>query len=419
MFDYDIILHVQRYFYSITGTDDMNINDKLWKEFLPEFWFSVGLLQMPCFSLTATGFYMAIKQFGFTKKGFIQCLCVLPVILLPYPLFRILEFVVAEFFTVTLLDLIIAYALPGFWGNRDDDFRYLVLNVNKIYFDCVPQLIFQSIIIIQKTYDDIQTLQILSILANFCFISFTVTNMYNYIPFDFSGVESQDTDNQVEHSKGVNLTTRLKKLLLWLTTLFIDFIKLKVFQLCQYFIYLPLIGSNIIFNIGTMILSLMMYRYCGIIYIFFLIALTFTLCRIAPLVNVKNMYSIISCLFCNAKLSISDSNAQNRNWETELNDIKDENGKLRLFLTSFIAPILLFRPLEKPNYANMLYMIMTQIVPLSVNFCSLIIICIMYSLNSRDDFPEHALYIAITLYFFGFFFAISLIMYTRAKMQIK
>ena len=147
----------------------------------------------------------------------------------------------AEFFTVTLLDFIIAYALPGFWGNRDDDFRYLVLNVNKIYFDCIPQLIFQSMIIIQKTYDDIQPTQILSVLANFCFISFTVTNIYNYIPFDFSAVESQDTDNQAQHSESLNLSTKLKTLLLWLTKLFIDFIKLKVFQLKRYLIYLPLI----------------------------------------------------------------------------------------------------------------------------------------------------------------------------------
>ena len=159
-------------FYSnlITGTDDKKVNDKWWKEISPETWFAIGLLQMPCFSLMVCGFYMAIKELGLTKKGFIQCLRVLPVILTPYPLFRILEYVVAQFFTVTLLDLIIAYAVPGFWGNRDDEFRNLVLNVNKIYFDCVPQLIFQSIIIIKTCHDNI-TLpsQILSVLANFFF----------------------------------------------------------------------------------------------------------------------------------------------------------------------------------------------------------------------------------------------------------
>ena len=63
----------------------MNINDKWWievLEVLPEVWFSIVLLQAPCFSLVACGFYMAIKEFGLTRKGFLQCLYVLPVILI-------------------------------------------------------------------------------------------------------------------------------------------------------------------------------------------------------------------------------------------------------------------------------------------------------------------------------------------------
>ena len=196
--------------------------------------------------------------------------------------------------------------------------------------------------------------------------------------------------------------------------------KLKIFQLYRYFIYLPLVGSNIIFNLGTMILSFTIFGCWGIVYIFLLIALTFILCQSAPLTTVKNIYSRISCISRNATLSISDNDTQNRNWESELKYITDKNGKIRTFLTSFIAPIFLFRPLEKPTYANMLYMIMTQIVPLVVNFSSLLMICLMTSFHNKYiHYPEHVLWIGTSLYFFGICYMISLIMYTREKMQIK